>query len=306
MDWDSDYIRNFVEMALKQDRAVNKSAAALLLSAPLVVRAQIVAATDCVCAGLPFIERVFRVLDSGMQISLMAQDGQEVRRDETVIELRGDAGAILTGECTALNVLEHLSGITMKVRRFAEEIRGTRAKICGPFEATPGMRRLEEYAVELGGGRVHSANGVLLTTNHVQLAGGVKAALDQAHSLVALQLRPRAMTAYEAVGVQPNMAEADVVSVQVEVQDKDELREALEAGAEFVILKDVGLEDARRFVQVVREMRPEVTVQISGEITIANVRAYAETGADFLCLEELMQPTPGTRFNLLVERREEK
>lgn len=101
---------------------------------------------------------------------------------------------------TALNVLEHLSDIATRTRRFAEEVNGTRAKICGPREATPGMRRLEQYAIELIGGRGHHANDILLTTNHVRLAGAGKAALDHAHSLVALQLRPRSMTAYEAVG----------------------------------------------------------------------------------------------------------
>lgn len=90
------------------------------------------------------------------------------------------------------------------------------------------------------------------------------------------------------------------------MQDERELREALDAGAEFVILKNVRLQEARRFVQVVRDVRPEVTVQIDGEINLANVRAYAKMGADYLCCEELTHPTPRTRFSLLVERREEK
>ncbi|HTZ48185.1 MAG TPA: hypothetical protein VMH20_11370 [Verrucomicrobiae bacterium] len=306
MDWESEYIRNFVAMVVEQGCTAHKSAGVVLPSAPVEVGAEIVADVDCICAGLPLIEQIFRALDHKVQISLIAQDGQEVRRDEKVVELRGNAAAILRSERTALDLLEHLSGIATTTRRLAGEVRGRRAKICGPREATPGLRWLEEYAVELGGGKVHPASVVLLTSHHVGLVGGVKAALDQAHSLAALQLRPPAMTAYEAVGTSPGMCEARVLSVQIEVQNESELREALDAGAEFVILKNTSLEDARRCVRIVREIRAEVMVQITGEITAANVRAYAETGADYLCCEKLTHSTPRTNFKLLVEQREEK
>jgi len=306
MDWDSDYIRNLVATMLEQDRAAGSSAAIACFSALLDAQARVLAKDDLLCAGLPLTERVFRRAVPGVQVALFAQDGQAVRCEDCVVELRGDAGAILRAERVAVNALEHLSGIATKTRRFAEEIRGARTRISGPRQAIPGMGSLEQYAIEVGGGIAHPANAILLTSNHVRLAGGVKAALDQAHSLVALQMRPHSMTAYEAVGEQPNEPEADAIAIQIEVQDESELREALEAGADFVILKHLRVEEAHHAVQLVRGIRPDVVVEISEDITLANLRAYTETGADYLCCEGLTHPAPPTRFALLVERREEK
>ena len=306
MDWDSDYIRDFVATALEEDRAASSSSAMALFSAPLDVRARVLAKDESLCAGLPLTERIFRRAVPEVQVAPLAQDGQEVRCEDCVLELRGDAGAILRAERVALNALEHLSSIATTTRRFVEEIRGARTRISGPRQTTPGMRVLEQYAIELGGGTAHRTNDILLTTNHVRLAGGVKAALDQAHSLVALQMRPQSMTAYEAVGEQPNVPEADTIAIQIEVQDEGELREALEAGADFVILKHLLVEEARHAVQLVRGIRPDVVVEVSQDITLANLRAYAETGADYLCCEGLTHAAPPPRFALLVERREEK
>lgn len=306
MDWDSDYIRDFVAAAVEQDRAAGNSTLMALLAGPFDVHARILTKDDLICAGLPLTQRIFRTVAPEMQIALLAHEGQEVRRDDCVLQLRGDAGAILRSKRTALNILEHLSSIATKTRRFAEGVSGTRTKICGPREATPGMHRLEQYAIELGGGRVHNTPSMLLTTNHVRLTGGIKAALDQAHSLLALQMRANSMTAYEAVGERPKVPEADAISIHIEVQDESELREALEAGAEFVILKNARPDQTRHSVQVVRDMRPDVIVEISGAITLADVRAYADAGADYLCCEDLAHRTPRTRFDLLVERRQEK
>jgi Quinolinate phosphoribosyl transferase, N-terminal domain len=137
MDWDSDYIRNFVAMVVEQDRAASAFAAATLLPAPQVVQARILAKDELAYAGLPLAERICRTLDREMQISLLAQDGQEVRRDDAVMALRGHADAILKTECTAWHVLEHLSGIATRTRRFAEE---ARSEVCDSEKSTTGGR----------------------------------------------------------------------------------------------------------------------------------------------------------------------
>ena len=136
-----------------------------------------------------------------MRVELRAGDGQVVQEGQDVLHLLGKAAAILTGERTALNFLGHLSGIATLTRRFVEQLSGTRAKIRDTRKTTPGLRQLEKYAVKMGGGTNHRTglyDAILLKENHIALAGGVKAALDQAHAYASLHRKLRAMTAYEA------------------------------------------------------------------------------------------------------------
>ena len=154
------------------------------------------------------------------------------------LHLSGKVGAILTGERTALNFLGRLSGIATLTRRFVEQLAGTRAKIRDTRKTTPGLRLLEKYAVRMGGGTNHRIglfDAILLKENHIALAGGVKAAMDQAHAFASAKMKPRAMTAYEAVGTVPSPGEADSLPIQIEVRTEPELREALGAGAESVL-----------------------------------------------------------------------
>lgn len=133
------------------------------------------------------------------------------------------------------------------------------------------------------------------------LAGGVTAVLDQAHSYVSAHMKPRAMTAYEAAGATPTESEAASLPIQIEVRNESELREALSAGAQSVLLDNMGLDHARSCVEIARDFRPDCIVEISGGITLANVRAYAETGADYLSSGVLTQSVPNADLRLLVD-----
>jgi nicotinate-nucleotide pyrophosphorylase (carboxylating) len=244
-----------------------------------------------------------------MRMESRATDGQLVKTGEDVLRLSGKAAAILTGERTALNFLGHLSGIATLTRRFVEQLNGTRAKIRDTRKTTPGLRQLEKYAVKMGGGMNHRFglyDAILLKENHIALAGGVKAALDQAHAYASSQMKPRAMTAYEAVGSVPSAAEASSLSIQIEVRNEKELREALEAGAESVLLDNMTPEEARRCVEIVRSLRASCIVEISGGITLENARAYALSGADYLSSGALTHSAKSADLSLLVESIKEK
>jgi nicotinate-nucleotide pyrophosphorylase (carboxylating) len=309
MDWDSTYITELVERALAEDVGTGDATVAATIPPSATAQARILAKQDLVCAGLPLAELIFRKLDPQMCVALRAKDGQFVKKGEVLLHLSGKAAAILTGERTALNFLGRLSGIATLTRRFAEQLAGTRAKIRDTRKTTPGLRPLEKYAVKVGGGTNHRIglyDAILLKENHIALAGGVKAALDQAHAFAAAQMQPRAVTAYEAVGATPSPAEVASLSIQIEVRNDSELREALGAGAASVLLDNMTPEEARRCVMIAHELRADCIVEISGGITLLNARAYAETGANFLSSGALTHSAPAADVSLLVDCIQEK
>jgi nicotinate-nucleotide pyrophosphorylase (carboxylating) len=188
-----------------------------------------------------------------------------------------------------------------------EKITGTRARIRDTRKTTPGLRLLEKYAVKTGGGTNHRIglyDAILLKENHIALAGGVKAALDQANAYAALHAKPSALTAYEEAV--PARATDTVLPIQIEVRDERELREALAAGAESVLLDNMSPAEAKQCVAIARSLQPQCIVEISGGITLENVRAYAETGADFLSSGSLTHSAPAANLSLLVDSIEDK
>jgi nicotinate-nucleotide pyrophosphorylase (carboxylating) len=305
MDWDSSYIQRLITAALDEDVGSGDVTVAATIPENASGQAHIVAKQDLICAGLPLAERVFRALDPQMKIGPRAKDGQQVTTGQDLMHLDGKASAILTGERTALNFLGRLCGIATLTHRFVEQIAGTRAKMRDTRKTTPGLRLLEKYAVRMGGGTNHRVglfDAILLKENHIALAGGVKAALDQAHSYVSSQTTARTLTAYEAVGMAPSEAEASSLSIRIEVRNEEELREALAAGAEAVLLDNMAPDEARHCVEIVCRVRSDCVVEISGGITLANVRAYAETGADYLSSGALTHSAPNADISLLVDR----
>jgi nicotinate-nucleotide pyrophosphorylase (carboxylating) len=304
MDWNSDYIQKVISIALEEDVGQGDVTVAATISNRARGLAHIVAKQDLICAGLPLAEKIFRALDPQMKSEMHAIDGQKIAKGQNLLHFDGRASAILTGERTALNFLGRLSGIATLTHLFVQQIAGTHAKMRDTRKTTPGLRLLEKYAVEAGGGTNHRTglfDAILLKENHIALVGGVKAALDQAHSYVSSQMNPRSMTAYEAVRTAPSAAEGSSLPVQIEVRNQSELREALSAGAEALLLDNMSPEQARQCVEIVRGTRPGCIVEISGGITLANVRAYAETGADYLSSGALTHSAPNADLSLLVD-----
>jgi nicotinate-nucleotide pyrophosphorylase (carboxylating) len=307
MNWDSEYIQRLVQTALEEDVGAGDATALATIPAKATGQARILAREELVCAGLPMAERVFRSLDPDVQIELRVSEGDQVGKGGVLLHLDGKARAILTGERIALNFLGRLCGIASTVRHFVNRIEGTRARIRDTRKTTPGLRLLEKYAVKVGGGTNHRIglyDAILLKENHIALAGGVKQALDQANAYAALHAKPSALTAYEEAV--PARATDTVLPIQIEVRDEPELREALAAGAESVLLDNMTPAEAKRCVDSARSLRPDCIVEISGGITLENVRSYAETGADFLSSGSLTHSASAANLSLLVDTIEEK
>jgi nicotinate-nucleotide pyrophosphorylase (carboxylating) len=304
MDWDSEYVTKRIEMALAEDIGTGDVTVAAAISPKAIGKARIVAKQDLVCAGLPLAERVFRQLDPAMDSQAYANDGDFVKNGRELLQITGKAAAILTGERTALNFLGHLCGIATLTYKFVAAIAGTDAKIRDTRKTTPGFRLLDKYAVKMGGGTNHRVglyDAILLKENHIALAGGVRSALDQAHAFASSWMNSEAMTAYEAAGKAPPAGDKKGLTIQIEVRNEAELRAALSAGAQSVLLDNMTPEEAKRSIGIVRGIRPGAIVEISGGITLDNVRTYALSGADYLSSGALTHSARAADLSLLVD-----
>src|SRR6266852_8426733 len=272
MNWHSEEIEELVRRALAEDIGDGDATTAATVRPGRPARASILARQTLVCAGLPIAETVFRALQPEFSVEILHNDGSFVESGAELMQLAGEARAMLTGERTALNFLGHLCGVATLTRRFVEQLVGTRARIRDTRKTTPGFRALEKYAVKTGGGTNHRFglyDAILLKENHIALAGGIKEALDKAHTYASpKEPPPRAASAYDAAGLDPEVAGPGPLSVQIEVRDERELREALEAGAESVLLDNMTPERAAECVKIARGLRADCVIEISGGITI--------------------------------------
>ncbi len=309
MDWNSEYVADLVRRALEEDIGAGDATTAAAVPAQASARAHVLARQTLVCAGLPIAERILHALDPEIQVSFVHNDGSFVEPGAELLKIKGNARAILTGERTVLNFLAHLCGIATLTRRFVEQLAGTRTKIRDTRKTTPGLRALEKYAVKTGGGTNHRFglyDAILLKENHVALAGGIKQALDKAHTFVAPNVAaPRMASAYDAAGLDPEVVGPGPLPVQVEVRDERELVEALGAGAEAVLLDNMTATRAAECVKIARGLREDCVIEISGGVTLENARAYAEAGADFLSSGMLTHSAPAANLSLLVDHIEE-
>ena len=211
---------------------------------------------DGVLAGLAVLEAVFRALDPAAQVTLRAADGDRVAPGDIVAEVRASVIALLSGERTALNLMQRASGIATMTRRFVDAVQGTRAQIHDTRKTAPGLRELDKYAVVCGGGRNHRIglhDMFLVKNNHIDRAGSIRAAVER--------IRATAMP-------QPLM---------IEVRDMRELDEALELGPDFILLDNMSTDQLR---EAVLRTDGRVPLEASGGITLESVRAVAETGVE--------------------------
>jgi nicotinate-nucleotide pyrophosphorylase (carboxylating) len=230
-------------------------------------RGRFLAKEPMVVAGLEAAEAVFTTLDSQQQLEAFVSDGEEVESGKVIARTVGFADVLLGGERVALNLLQRLSGIATLTRKYVRAIEGTNAQIVDTRKTTPGLRMLEKYAVAAGGARNHRFgldDGVLIKDNHIALAGGVGAAVERARTSV-----------------------GHLHKIEVEVSTERDLREAIRSGADIILLDNQTPEATRQLVEVARGIKPDVTLESSGGITIDNVRAYAEAGVNLISIGAL-------------------
>lgn len=221
-----------------------------------------------VVCGLEIVEAVFMHLDPEQpEMESFVSEGDEIEAGKAFARMTGFADVLLAAERTALNLIQRMCGIATLTRQFVRIIEGTNAKIVDTRKTTPGLRMIEKYAVAIGGGRNHRLgldDGVLIKDNHIALAGGVREAVRRAK---------------ESVG--------HLHKVEVEISNWAQLREAIDAGADIVMLDNQTPDEAAKLVEMSRELNPAVLIEASGGISLENVRAYAETGVDLISVGKI-------------------
>ena len=253
------------------------------LTAPLtpagkIARAVVMCRQEAVICGQPWFEATIRSLDARATVAWLAAEGTQVAARTRICEVPGQARALLTAERVALNFLQTLSGVATITRRYVEAIAGTRARIVDTRKTLPGLRLAQKYAVRVGGGSNHRLglyDAMLIKENHIAAAGGIRQAVSQARKL------------------------ADTGAwIQVEVENLDQLREALDAGAIMILLDNMSPHRMREAVKIAGD---RAELEASGGITLENVRAIAETGVHRISVGALTKDVKAADFSMRFE-----
>lgn len=240
------------------------------------VHARVVVREAAVLCGAPWFESVMKRLDARIQISWRYAEGDVMQADSEVCAIEAPARALLTAERTALNFLQLLSGVATATREYTGIIKGTKAAILDTRKTLPGLRLAQKYAVRVGGGknqRLALYDGILIKENHIAAAGGVSAAMKAALALNA------------------------GVTIQIEVESLAELQDALEAGAESVLLDNFSLDDMRAAVALTAG---RALLEASGGVSRESVRVIAETGVDRISIGALTKDVRATDYSLRI------
>ena len=230
---------------------------------------QLICKQDGVICGLGVFRRVFEILDKNTTIEFTVEDGDRVTRGQLLATLTGDIRVLLSGERTALNYLQRMSGIATYTAQVASLLKGSKTRLLDTRKTTPNMRIFEKYAVKVGGGNNHRYNlsdGVLLKDNHIGAAGGVKQAVEAAKAYAPF-----------------------VRKIEVEVENLDMCKEAVEAGADIIMLDNMSVEDMKKAVKLING---RALTECSGNITKENIANIIETGVDFVSSGALTHSAP--------------
>lgn len=258
-----DDIQHTVCRALAEDIGSGDITAALIPEAALC-DATVISREDAVICGVAWFNAVFQQLDSTIQVTWRVKDGEAVTANQTLCTLRGAARALLSGERAALNFLQTLSGTATTAQRYAAVVQGIPVKILDTRKTLPGLRTAQKYAVRCGGCYNHRQglyDGILIKENHIFAAGSITQAVTAARGLVSDLTRD--------------------ARVEVEVETLNEVREALDAGADILLLDNFDLEQVRAAVIV---NKGKAKLEVSGGVNLGNLRAVAETGVDYISI----------------------
>jgi nicotinate-nucleotide pyrophosphorylase (carboxylating) len=260
-----------IQNALLEDRATRDATSYACIDPNQRASATILAKEDCILAGIGCVSRIldiYAALDGAVtshyEVTTHPEifDGIRLHKGQSVAVVRHNARVILSCERVILNFMQRLSGIATLTRQFVEAVSGTKARILDTRKTAPGLRMLDKYAVRCGGAQNHRldlSDGVLIKQNHIALAGGIVPALERAHK---------------------NRRGEQII--EVEVRSLDELEQALEHGGEAILLDNMSVGDVKRAVERCLQTNCRIPLEVSGGITLENVRAYAETGVNFI------------------------
>jgi nicotinate-nucleotide pyrophosphorylase (carboxylating) len=275
--WYTPAVQRLLDLALEEDVGRGDVTSAAVIDETQEAEADIVAGERAVVCGLGLMEAVFTRFDWRTRVRLKVADGDPVAKGTLVASVRGPAQALLAGERTALNFLQHLSGVATLTQAFVAASEGAKVRVADTRKTTPGSRALQKYAVRTGGGANHRsdlASGILIKDNHVALVGSVREAVRRARA-----------------------SAPHVLRVCVEVDDLAQLDEALEAGAEVILLDNFQVREMTEAVKRVRERAPKTVIEASGGVSLDRIRDISKTGVDVISIGALTHSARAIDFS---------
>ncbi|MEC0108895.1 carboxylating nicotinate-nucleotide diphosphorylase [Paenibacillus taichungensis] len=252
---------------LREDVGAGDVTTTVTIPAGSQSKAVIHAKDNGIIAGITVAELVFQVVDPGLAFTPMVKDGDAVTHGTILAEVEGSTHSLLTGERLALNLLQRMSGIATRTRTYVDALEGLSTRLVDTRKTTPGHRLLEKYAVRVGGGANHRFglyDAVMIKDNHIKGAGGITEAVQRARSVI-----PHTMT------------------IEVETENMEQVREALQAGADIIMLDNMHPDRMREAVALIREQAPHVKVEASGNVSLNTIRGIAESGVDVISVGRL-------------------
>lgn len=258
------YLDEFLKRALEEDIGHGDITTLSTVAVDRYTEGKFIAKEDGVICGLPVLIRLFEILDPAIKIDCKVDEGDLLKKGDVIADIKGHARSILTGERVTLNLLQRMSGIATRTHEAVEEIKGTSAVIADTRKTTPGLRMLEKYAVRIGGGSNHRfnlADGILIKDNHIVAAGGITQAVRRARRMASHMLK-----------------------IEVEVENFEQIEEALAAGADIIMLDNMSLEDMAKAVVIIGD---RALVEASGNMGDKDLATVAATGVDIISIGAL-------------------
>lgn len=274
-------IRRAVRQGLEEDLAQGDTTTAAIFPSPIPALAEIIAQQPLVVAGMAAAVQTFLMVDPSLRLSVSKRDGDRAKNGEILLYVEGDGRSILQAERVALNFLQHLSGIATLTQQFCRAVRGYPASILDTRKTLPGWRALQKWAVSLGGGVNHRqslSDGILIKDNHLALLRSNQRPIEQACRLARAH-------------------RSNTLPVIVEVESLSEVRQALAGKPDIILLDNMAPNLVRRAVALIKK---QASVEVSGGITLKNVRAMAAAGADRISIGALTHSAPAARVSLVM------
>ena len=278
MELDSGIIYAFAADLLKEDLGRGDITTQSVVRGGAKARGRFLANQDFVLCGLEIAEAVFATLDNSIVLESTVYDGEKIQSGTEFARIEGPATALLTGERTALNIMQRLSGVATATNAFVERIEMSPARIVDTRKTTPGLRLLERYAVNVGGGfnnRFGLDDGVVIKHSHIAMAGGIRRAIELARRGV------------------PHL-----MKIEVEVSNQAQVREAVAGGADVVRLDKMQIDEIRESAKWLRNEVPGVVIEVSGGVRLENVSEIAQCGVDLISIGSITQSAPAVSISL--------
>jgi nicotinate-nucleotide pyrophosphorylase (carboxylating) len=272
------YVKKIIEKALSEDIGLGDVTSEATIPGGSTSTAEILAKQDLVLAGLDVSLEVFHFLDAAIQFTRFAQDGDKIKSGKVLARVSGSTRVLLAGERVALNFLQHMSGIATLTSKYVEQLKGLKAQALDTRKTLPGLRQLEKYAVRMGGGTNHRFglyDGVLIKDNHIKAGGSITKAIESARR-----------NAHH------------LLKIEVEAKTLDEVREALAAKADIIMLDNMPLDMIREAVKLING---QVLVEASGNVTFETIREIGETGVDFISSGSLTHSAPAADISMKIK-----